>query len=76
MHRPLTGFTNFVPATPTDNSQFWLRVIRQHREELEHIPRLGRGNRETLLASIQAQAVRLSGAPKSRVELHPLLEDA
>jgi hypothetical protein len=38
--------------------------------------RLGHGNRETLLASIQAQAVRRSAAPKSRVELHPLLEDA
>ena len=27
---PFTGFANFVPATQTDNSQFWLRGIRQH----------------------------------------------
>src|SRR5205823_7446830 len=35
--RPLSGFLNFVPATPTDNSQFWLWGIRQHRKQLEHI---------------------------------------
>jgi hypothetical protein len=32
------GFVNSVPATPTDNSQIWLRGIRQHRKQLEHIP--------------------------------------
>src|SRR5216684_4991561 len=36
-HRPLNGFVNLVPATPTDNSQFRLRGIRQHRKQLEHI---------------------------------------
>src|SRR5947199_7130183 len=33
----LSGFVNFIPATPTYYSQFWLRRLRQHGKQLEHI---------------------------------------
>src|SRR5580704_2902329 len=35
---PLSGIVNLSPVAPTNNSQIWLRGIRQHRKQLQQVP--------------------------------------